>query len=145
MISLSIRFSQCVAVILAVAATGLSAKTACAESIVPGTGQKVKGSGDDFEDAKWSFTHNFPKSSFNIDKRSRDPLGVSSNYLWHESGKRGQPDIVKRVATPKGGLPGSKGALLMRTLNSGIPGYRSQGSQQDDLLFNTPSIASPCS
>ena len=111
-----------------------------AQNFIPGNGQKVKSSGDNFEDEKWSFTHRFPKSSYNLDKQSRDPLGISSNGLWHESGKRGQPDVVKRVATPKGGLPGSKGALLMRTLNSGVPGYLTRGSQQDDLLFNAPSI-----
>lgn len=116
------------------------ANAALAQNYIPGNGQKVSGSGDDFEDAKWSFTHNFPKSSFNIDKQSRDPLGISSNGLWHESGKRGQPDVVKRVATPKGGIPGSTGALLMRTLNSGVPGYLTQGSQQDDLLFNAPNV-----
>lgn len=118
----------------------IAADPAFGQSSIPGNGQKVNGSGDDFEDEKWSFTHRFPKSSYNLDKRSREPLGSSSNGLWHESAKRGQPDVVKRVPTPKGGLPGSKGALLMRTLNSGIPGYLSQGSQQDDLLFNAPSM-----
>jgi hypothetical protein len=61
---------------------------------------------------------------------------VSSNSRWYESALRGQPDIVKRVPTPPGGLPGSKGSLSMRTLNSGVPGYNSYKFQQDDLIMN---------
>jgi hypothetical protein len=103
--------------------------------IIPGSGQRVKDSGDNFEDTKWSFIYNFPKSSHNLNKRVSEPRGYSKNGLWQESAKRGQPDYIKRVATPKGGIPGSKGALLLQTLNSGIPGYTSQVSQQDDFLF----------
>ena len=43
---------------------------------------------------------------------------------------------MKVVPTPEGGLPGSTGCLLMRTLNSGIPGYRSGKMMQDDLILN---------
>ncbi len=103
--------------------------------VIPGTGKKV--AGDDFEDAKWNYQANLPKSSTNLDHRTRQPLGVSANGKWFESAKRGQPDVIKRIATPKGGLPGSRGAMLFRTLQSGIPGYRSATSQQDDLLFDT--------
>ncbi len=91
---------------------------------------------DDFEDAEWQFIHNWPKSSHNVDKQWRQPSGGSKNGLWSESMKRGQPDYIKRVETPAGGLPGSKGALLMRTLYSGIPDAKTGGYQQDDLIFN---------
>ncbi|MCH8828741.1 MAG: hypothetical protein IID45_04090 [Planctomycetes bacterium] len=134
------KTGNCSAVLVLFCSAFLLANTARAQIVIPGSGRRVTGSGDNFEDRKWSFTHNFPKSSYNLDKRSREPLGVSANGLWHESGKRGQPDVVKRVETPPGGLKGSKGALLMRTLNSGIPGYGSRGSQQDDLIFNAPSV-----
>jgi hypothetical protein len=40
------------------------------------------------------------------------------------------------VLNPEGGLPGSQYGLSMRTLNSGIPGYRSNDVQQDDLIAN---------
>ena len=103
--------------------------------VVPGTGTKV--STDNFEDKNWKYHYNLPKSSSNLDKRVRMPLGVSANRMWYESAKRGQPDVVRRVATPAGGIKGSKGALLIRTRHSGVPGYTSAKSQQDDLLFDT--------
>jgi hypothetical protein len=40
------------------------------------------------------------------------------------------------VPTPEGGLEGSSHALLIRTLNSGVPGSRSYYVQQDDLIAN---------
>ncbi len=40
-----------------------------------------------------------------------------------EGMKRGQPDLIKRVPTPPGGLPGSQGSLLLRSLSTGIPGH----------------------
>ena len=49
--------------------------------------------------------------------------------------KRGTPDVVKRVATPPGGIEGSTGALLFATKYSGIPGTISNEQQQDDLLM----------
>jgi len=101
--------------------------------LVPGTGTKV--GGEDFEDEKWTFYPQLPKSSFNLDKQRREPLGTSSNRIIYESAKRGAPDYLKRVATPAGGLSGSKGALLIQTLNSGIPGRVGGKSQQDDLLM----------
>ena len=103
--------------------------------IVPGTGTRV--AYDDFEDASWSYDPQFPKSSSNLDNQQREPGGSSSNQRWYESSLRGEPDIVKRVATPPGGLPGSKGSMLMRTLNSGVPGYHTYKFQQDDLVMNS--------
>ncbi len=105
------------------------------EPIVPGTGEWLKDCGDDFEDAGWSYRYNFPKSSHEQDEQQRGPGGFSNNGLWHEGGKRGTPDVVRRIATPPGGIEGSMGALLIATKNSGIPGTYSNEQQQDDLLM----------
>ncbi len=105
-----------------------------AAQVVPGTGTRI--AFDDFEDGSWSYEPNLPKSSSNLDNQERQPGGTSSNSKWYESALRGQPDVVKRVPTPAGGLPGSKGSLSMRTLNSGVPGYHTYKFQQDDLIFN---------
>lgn len=104
--------------------------------IVPGTGQQLTELADDFEDENWSFVLNLPKASSNIDKIDRQPAGYSTNGLWFESTFRGTPDFVKRVETPEGGIAGSKGALAMQTLYSGIPGQLSHKFQQDDLIAN---------
>jgi len=121
--------------LLTVAVISGSAVTASAQ-VVPGTGAFQAKASDNFEDEKWSFNHNFPKSSNNLDNMTRYPSGQSNNGIWFESLKRGQPDVVKRVPTPPGGRPGSKGALLMQTLNSGVPGRTSSDWQQDDLLVD---------
>ena len=105
-------------------------------SIVPGTGTLIDYVGDDFEDTDWSFVNNFPKSSREQDERLRGPTGYSVNKRWKEGPERGQPDHMKVVPTPPGGLPGSNYSLLMRTLNSGIPGTRTYTVQQDDLIAN---------
>lgn len=104
--------------------------------LVPGTGMQITGVGDDFEDPNWDYVPNWPKSSNNIDKRTRNPGGVSTNGRWFEAALRGQPDYLARVAPPPGGLPGSNGALMLRTLQSGIPGAPSNQDQQDDLIAN---------
>jgi hypothetical protein len=80
--------------------------------------------------------HNFPKSSEEQDEQRRYPTGRSSNGRWYEGIKRGQPDFMKVVPTPEGGLPGSEYSLLLRTVNSGIPGHHSYQMQQDDLVIN---------
>ncbi len=49
---------------------------------------------------------------------------------------RGEPDLIRRVPTPEGGLLGSKGSMMLRTMNSGVPDMPSGASRQDDLLFN---------
>jgi hypothetical protein len=104
--------------------------------LVPGTGALVKGSCDDFEDEKWKWYHNHPKSSEEMDKRMRGPLGRSVNGLWFEGPKRGTPDVVKRVALPAPGLEGSAHGLLISSLNAGIPGRITNQMQQDDLVYN---------
>jgi len=107
-----------------------------AQPLIPGTGQKLPQVGDDFEDANWGFVHNMPKSSEELDEQKRYPTAVSTNGRWYEGIKRGQPDFLKVVPTPEGGLSGSTGALLMRTLQSGVPGRLSNEMQQDDLVIN---------
>lgn len=108
----------------------------CAAQPVPGRGTKLTQVGDDFEDEKWEYIPRLPKSSSNIDKRRRSPTGISRNGRVFESSYRGAPDIVKRVETPPGGLPGSKGAMAMQTLRTGIPNYVTNKMQQDDFMVN---------
>ena len=103
--------------------------------VVPGTGEFLKDCCDDFEDASWGYKYNHPKSSYEQDESQRGPGGRSTNGLWHEGGKRGTPDVVKRVTTPAGGIEGSTGALMFATKNSGIPGKYTNSQQQDDLLM----------
>src|SRR5204862_2309199 len=123
--------------ILAVAALVPAARHARAERpIVPGTGERVAKVGDNFEDEDWKFIYNFPKSSEEQDGELRLPDGRSKNGRWYEGNKRGCPDIIRRVPTPEGGLPDSKGALLLKTRLSGVPGTISHKMQQDDLVVN---------
>ncbi len=93
---------------------------ASADPIVPGTGTHV--AYDDMEDASWSYELNLPKASSNLDKQERQPGGSSANGKWYESSLRGEPDLIKRVPTPPGGLPGSKGALML--CERFIPAFR---------------------
>ncbi|MCI0358034.1 MAG: hypothetical protein L0211_06100 [Planctomycetaceae bacterium] len=111
------------------------------KAVVPGTGVPVARTGDDFEAEDWDYYPQHPKSSFNIDKEIRAPGGISKNLQWVEAAKRGQPDVVRRVSTPPGGIEGSSGALLLQSLNSGVPGRRSHEQQQDDLLSNSEQLA----
>ena len=120
---------------LAVAVMAGFAPSANAQNFVPGTGQKLD-AGDDFEDENWSFNTNLPKSSKNIDGQVRYPSGGSANGRVLESTYRGTADVVKRVPTPEGGIPGSKGSLLMQSLVTGIPGRPSNEMQQDDIIMN---------
>ena len=106
-----------------------------AEPFVPGTGERVPILGDDFEAEDWSYAYRHPKSSYEQDENQRGPGGRSQNGHWYEGGKRGTPDMVKRVPTPPGGLEGSTGALMIATRRSGIPGRVTNKQQQDDLLM----------
>ncbi len=114
---------------------GLASKT-CAQVVVPGTGIRADNAGDDFEDEKWAYVFRNPKSSHEQDEQMRTPAGQSTNGRWSESAKRGHPDVIQRVPTPPEGLPDSQGALLIRTLQSGVPGTISGINQQDDLICN---------
>ena len=125
----------CVAALSLVFALAANPATA-QRPVIPGTGSEILGVSDDFEDPNWSFIPNNPKSTEDIDEKQRTPLGRSQNGRWYEGIKRGHPDVVKRVDTPAGGLPGSKGALLMRSLYTGIPGRPSGTMHQDDFICN---------
>ncbi len=105
-------------------------------AFVPGTGTRIDYVSDDFEGTDWRFVQNLPKSSRENDDQVRSPTGYSVNGLWHEGPERGHPDSMQVVPTPEGGLEGSTQALLIRTLNSGVPGSRSYDVQQDDLIAN---------
>ncbi len=118
-----------------VATVALPVVGSAAEPFVPGTGSFLEDCSDDFEAKNWSYRLNLPKSSYEQDEVQRSPGGYSNNRLWHEGAKRGTPDVVKRVATPEGGIEGSAGALLLQTRYSGIPRRLSGKQQQDDLLL----------
>jgi hypothetical protein len=107
--------------------------------LVPGTG--VLHNRDDLEDPKFSYTHNWPKSSKEEDEQLRYPLGASNNGMWFESPKRGSPDSIKWVETPAGGLPGSKGCLYLRTRDSGIPGRPGYKQAQDDFIMKAKPLS----
>jgi hypothetical protein len=109
------------------------------EPFVPGTGVVVQQCGDDFEDANWKYIKNGSKASHEQDENQRPPGGKSQNGRWYEGAKRGQPDVVRRIATPPGGLPDSAGALFVATKFSGVPGVYSDKQQQDDLLMGVES------
>lgn len=121
---------------VAVAVLSLVAENAFAQWLVPGTGQRDERYGDDFEDTEWTFHLNLPKASREQDGQTRDPLGYSANGKWKESPKRGTPEVVERVTPPDGGIPGSTGALLLRSQYSGIPNRPMRDNGQDDLIFN---------
>jgi hypothetical protein len=108
--------------------------------LIPGTGLRIAKTGDDFEDEKFAYYPQHPKSSWNIDKEMNIPGGISANNLWAEGGKRGTPDVVKRIATPPGGIEGSKGSMMIQSLHPGIPGTITREEQQDDLLHNVEGI-----
>jgi len=132
-----IRYGRKILPLLALAAGMFAVDAQVVQAqVVPGTGTKVQNVGDDFEDPEWGFTHNFPKGSKEQDKQTRGPTGFSTNRRWYEGPMRGQPDYLTRVETPEGGLPGSTGALLMRSLRTGVPSYVSHKQQQDDLVAN---------
>jgi hypothetical protein len=107
---------------------------ALAQPLVPGTGQLVPQAIDDFEDPNWAYVYNAPKSSNENDKQTRGPTGTSRNGKFFEPALRGQPDFIQRVETPPGGLPGSTGAMMIATRDSGVPGRPSRSNQQDDLI-----------
>lgn len=105
-------------------------------NFVPGSGTLLEQVGDNFEDESWDYVFNEPKSSEEQNRRQNLPLGKSTNGRWYEGAKRGQPDIVRRVETPADGLPGSTGALMIKSLKTGIPGQPSFKMQQEDFILN---------
>jgi hypothetical protein len=105
-------------------------------AVVPGSGSEIVGVADTFEDLEWGYTPRDPKSTEDIDEDQRGPMGRSNNGRWYEGIKRGHPDIIERVLTPAGGLPGSTGSLLLRSKFTGIPGEPSDVMHQDDFVAN---------
>jgi hypothetical protein len=75
-----------------------------------------------------------PKSSSENDKQERLPAGRAVNGRWAEGLMRGQPDVIKRVPTPPGGIPGSEGSMMFMSLYTGVPGVFSGTPHQDDLI-----------
>lgn len=111
------------------------AGAAWGQPVTPGSGVQLHQVGDDFESSDpWNFALQLPKSSREMDKKERGPLGQSDNGRWLEGPHRGTPDVVRRAPTPPGGLPDSRQALLLRTLHPGIPGRLTRKPQQDDLM-----------
>src|SRR5262245_39224183 len=104
--------------------------------VIPGTGIRVARTGDDFEAEDWAYYPMHPKSSFDINDDVNEPGSYAKNGLWAEGAKRGTPDMVRRIATPVGGLEESKGSMLIQTLYSGTPGKLTHEVHQDDLLHN---------
>ncbi len=107
--------------------------------LVPGTGTRLAKVGDNFEDPDWKWIPNGEKASREQDEQVRSPTGFSANRHWFESPKRGMPDFIQRVETPAEGLPDSRGALKIQTLNSGIPGRPTGKMEQDDLIMSCAS------
>jgi hypothetical protein len=103
--------------------------------VVPGTGIHQARVGDDFEDEAWQWFPNGQKASREQDEQERRPLGGSNNSRWFESPKRGMPDVIERVATPEGGIAGSKGALKLQTLHTGVPGRPNRKMEQDEFIM----------
>ncbi len=128
----------CLFLVLAVTSfiSGNTTNCQAQNPIVPGQGIRIWM--DDLEDEDWEYIDNHPKSSHEQDNQIRLPGGISKNNLWAESSKRGHPDYIRRVETPEGGIEGSKGALLMMTLQSNIPFRASHKLGQDDLICRVP-------
>jgi hypothetical protein len=104
--------------------------------VLPGSGSEIVGVADDFEDTGWNYIRRDPKSTEDIDEEQHGPMGRSTNGRWYEGIKRGHPDVIQRVETPEGGIPGSQGALLLRSKLTGIPGEPSRIMKQDDFVAN---------
>jgi hypothetical protein len=113
-----------------------SAAVSAAQPLIPGTGHKLAEVGDDFEDPSWAYRGRFPKVANRQDETiaANVPGGRSANGRWYEGMKRGQPDFIRRVNTPESGMPGSRGALALQSLQTGIPNRPSYRQQQDDFV-----------
>ena len=70
-----IRFSAVLKTLVALVPLIGSMRQIAAQVIVPGTGKRVAEVGDDFEDPKWNYIANLPKSSQENDGQTRLPGG----------------------------------------------------------------------
>ncbi len=131
---ITLKRTLCALTLLASCFTTVSANAQ--RPVVPGTGTEIVGVADDFEDPNWGYIPQNPKSTEDIDDNQRGPMGRSTNGRWYEGIKRGHPDIVKRVPTPAGGIPGSTGSLLMRSMFTGFDNTPSYKMHQDDFVAN---------
>src|SRR5439155_26521305 len=52
--------------------------------LIPGTGFRIAKTGDDFEDEKFLYYSQHPKSRWETDKEMRIPGGLSANNQWPE-------------------------------------------------------------
>jgi hypothetical protein len=130
----TVRFRVLVLPVLVLSATVVAPAVLGSDPVIPGTGVKISKVGDDFEDPDWDYDPRAPKSSQEMDENPRLPAGEAKNQRWYEGIKRGHPDVVRRVPTPPGGLPGSQGALLLQTMRTGIPDRVTNRMQQDDFV-----------
>jgi hypothetical protein len=105
-----------------------------AQGVVPGTGVQLSQVGDDFEQPGWRYLPQLPKSTQDVDGQQNLPGGEAVNRRWYEGVKRGQPDVVRVIATPAGGIQGSRASLWLQSLSTGIPGRPSYSMRQDDLI-----------
>lgn len=128
-------WATCVSGLMASPLTVLPA-AAQHSAFVPGMGRELTEVGDDFEDPNWAYIPNNPKSTEDINDQQNQPIGKSTNGRWFEGIKRGHPDVVKRVDTPPDGLPGSRGAMLLQSLHTGIPNRPSHTMHQEDFIAN---------
>ncbi len=129
-----IRFPAARAALTGALVLAVGMIAARAEPVIPGSGQKLPQVGDDFEDEGWGYLFNLPKGTRDIDEQDRFPAGEAANGRWYEGMRRGQPDVIKRVPTPEGGLTGSRGALLLQSLWTGLPGQPRNSLGQDDFI-----------
>ncbi len=130
--------AQLPVVVVSFFAAMIAADAAFAQAVVPGSGRRVKNVGDDFEDPDWKYIANLPKV-YNLKEEmeaKNSPTGKSKNGRWFEGQKRGQPDYIRRVRTPGGGIPLSTGALALRSLQTGVARKPSFTQQQDDFIAN---------
>src|ERR1051326_1139465 len=72
------RFLPATALLLLTVAAPDVRHARAGQPVVPGTGEWLKDCGDDFEDPKWSYRYNFPKSSHEQDENQRPPGGISN-------------------------------------------------------------------
>ena len=70
MILLSLRVGWHAVVGITVFLTSVGADRVWAQALVPGTGQLVPQSTDDFEDPAWSYSYHPPKASHEQDRQS---------------------------------------------------------------------------